>query len=439
MLAWVNRFRVLFVRALRSKGFVHNVVLLGGSTALSQGVVMLAAPILTRLYTPADYGVFSVYTSIFSTLTVVASLSYELAIPLPKDDETAANMFVLSLLILPMMSFLTGLGVFLLGRQVVHWTNTPDLKPYLWLLPLNLLGAGGYKVFNYWAVRRKVFDRIAQTSLAQSLGKVLTQMGLGLLKLGPVGLVLGSIVGQVSGSGTLASLVYRQDREALGRVNVAGVRRAAWRYRRFPLLSSGSRLVNNAGLYLPNLMLAAFYGPQVVGWLGLGRRVIRLPMILVGRSVAQVYIGEASRLAQDKPGELHRLFLKTAQRLLLVGGIPIALLGLSGPWLFALVLGEAWREAGAYVQLLAVMFMAEFVVVPVSSTLVLLERQELQLVWDVGRLLLVVGTLWLANTLGWSSVQAVGAYGGSTLIAYLGLFGLSNYALTRITADKDVD
>ncbi|MDY6878145.1 MAG: oligosaccharide flippase family protein [Chloroflexota bacterium] len=438
MAVLVNRFHVFFLRIMRNKGFAHNVVLLAGSTTLSQGVVMLASPILTRLYTPADFGVLTVYTAILSTLSVVASLRYELAIPLPEDDETAVNLLALSTLIVPTMSLLTGLGVFLLGDQIVHWTNTPALKPYLWLLLPGLLGAGGYQVFNYWAIRKKAFDRIAQTKLSQSLGKVLTQVILGLLELGPVGLLLGNIVGQVSGSGTLAALAYKQNRGALEQINKTRVRWVAQRYRRFPLLSSGSALLNRAGLDLPPLLLAAFYGPQVVGWFGLGRRLIKVPMTLVGRSVAQVYMGESARLAQEAPETLHRLFLKTAQKLLLVGGIPIALLGLSSPWLFALIFGEIWREAGVYVQLLAVMLVAEFVVVPVSSTLNMLEQQNLQLAWDVGRLVLVVSILWLANTMGGSPVQAVGAYSGGMLIAYLGLFGLCNYALAKVASGQDI-
>lgn len=438
MISFVDNLRALFARILHSSGFARDVAVLAGSTGMIQGVAVLASPILTRLYAPDDFGVFTVYIAILSTLSVVVSLRYQLAIPLPKDDDTAANLLVLSLLIVPAVSLLAGVGVFSLSDQIVRWTNTPAVKPYLWLLPLNLLGAGGYQVFNYWAVRKKDFDRIARTKLIQSLGKILTQVSLGLVKLGPLGLLLGDVVGRVSGSGTLAVMAYNQSREALGQVNIAGVRQVAYRYRRFPLLSTESALLNRAGLDLPPLLLAAFYGPQVVGWFGLGLRMIKLPMTLVGRSVAQVYIGEASQLAQEDPGALHRLFLKTARRLLLVGGIPIALLGLSSPWLFALVFGEVWREAGAYVQLLTVMFIAEFVVVPVSSTLNVLERQDLQLAWDVGRLVLVVGVLWLANTLGWSSVQAIGAYSGSMLIAYLGLFGLSNYALARTASGGHV-
>ena len=432
MISVVNWLRSLFPKILYSKSFIRNVMLLAGGTALGQGIVILTSPILTRLYTPADFGVLAVYTSIFSILSVVVSLRYELAIPLPKDSEAAANLLVLSLLIVPGMSLLVGFSLFLLGDRIVDWVNTPALRPYLWFLPISLLGMGTYQALNYWAVRKKAFNRIAQTKLGRSFGQVLTHISLGLLKLGPLGLLLGSIVGQVSGSRILAKVAWRQDRRVLQRVTMAGLGQVARRYRRFPLISSWSALLNRTGLDMPSLLLAAFYGPQVVGWFGLGKRVIKMPMTLVGRSVSQVYIGEASQLVQENPRMLQKLFLKTALRLLLVGGIPIALLGFVSPWLFALVFGQLWREAGVYAQLLAPMFATEFVAVPISSTLNILERQDIQLAWDIGRFVLVVATLWSANALEWSPVQAVGAYSGCMLMAYLVLFGLTYYVLAKI-------
>jgi len=427
----VSGFRTIFSRSLRGRDFVRNVAVLAGGTALGQGLAVLASPLLTRLYTPSDFGILAAYTSILSILLVVASLRYELAITLPEDDETAGNLLVLSLAIVLSMATLVGLAVWLWGDHIIRWTSAPALRPYLWLLPLSLLGAGVYQALNYWAVRKHAFGRIAQTKLSQGLGMVLTQVGAGLLKLGPVGLLLGDVIGRVSGSGVLATLAWRQDRVVLKQASVPGLRWAASRYRRFPLLSSGSVLLNSAGLNLPLLLLAAFYGPQVAGWFSLGQRVIGVPMVLIGQAVAQVYLGEASRLAQENPGALLSLFLKTAQQLLLVGSVPIVVLGAGGPRVFALLFGERWPEAGVYVQFLAAMFIVQFVVVPLSQTLNVLERQDWQLVWDAGRLALVVGGLVMASVLGWPARVAVIVYGVVMSVAYGGLFILSGIAVRR--------
>jgi len=420
---------------LRKPSFLSNVMVLAGGTALAQGLTVLASPLLTRLYTPDDFGVLAVYTSMLALLVVVSSWRYGLAIPLPEDGTTAANVLVLSLTIVLGMSLFVGVGVWALGDWVVIRVNVPVLKPYLWLLPLSLFCAGGYGVLNYWAVRNKAFSHLAKTKLYQGLGRVVTQVGLGLLKFGPVGLLLGEVAGSVSGNRTLAMHTWRQDREVLKKVSISGVRQAAYRYRDFPLFSSVSSLLNTAGLQLPALLLATFYGIQIAGWFALGQRVIAVPMSMVGMSVAQVYFSEASKLARENPKALQQLFYKIALRLFAYGAIPIGLLAFGGPWLFAGIFGEVWREAGKYTQLLALMFLAKFVVGPLSHTLIVLERQDLQLCWDASRLVLVVGTFLFAHYMEWTSIATIAVYAGIMVIAYVSLLLLCSYVLSSRVRD----
>jgi O-antigen/teichoic acid export membrane protein len=423
--------RVWLGRVFPKGGFARNVAVLAGGTALGQAVVVLASPILTRLYTPEDFGALAVYASILLVLVVVASFRYELAIPLPGDDNTAGHLLLLALAIVVGLSLLSGLGIWLLGARIVSWVNTPNLERYLWLLPMSLLGAGIYQALSYWAIRMRAFRQIALTKLNQGLGMVLTQIGVGLLQGGPMGLVLGDVVGRVCGSGTLAALALRSERRLPNRIEWRNLSKAAFRYRRFPLISSGGSLLNTMGLNLPPLLLAVLYGPQVAGWFALGQRVLGVPMALVGQAVAKVYLGEISRLKREDPTALRPLFRQTALRLFLLGAPLIVILVLGGPWIFAWVFGEGWRQSGVYLQILGAMFLAQFVVVPLSQTLNVLERQDLQLAWDAGRLVLTVGVLVAASFLQFSDVQAVGLYGVAMLLAYVALFALSDRTLVR--------
>jgi len=411
--------------------FGWNVATLAGGTALGQAIAVLASPLLTRLYSPSDLGMLEVYTSLLSLALTVASLRYEMAIPLPEEESTGANLLALSLAIVAVMSLFIGGVVWLLGDQIVAWTNTAALRPYLWLLPMGVLAAGIYQALNYWALRKKEFGRIAQTKLNQAVGMVGIQLAAGLFKAGPLGLLLGDVFGRFGGSTTLAALAWKQDRAALKDVNPHAIRQAGQRYRKFPLISSGSGLLNSAGVHMPSLLFAAFYGPQVAGWFALGLRVMAAPMTLIGDSVAQVYYSEASRLAQDNPAGLYRLFWTTAKRLLLMGGIPIVILGVAGSWLFSLVFGAPWARAGLYAQILALEYLARFIVVPLAKTPTVLERQDLQLAWDAGRLVLVAGSLAVAKVMALADWAAVAAYGAAMLLAYGVLFFLSSKVLQK--------
>lgn len=417
--------------------FARSVATLVGGTASGQAILVLASPILTRLYTPEEFGTLAIYSSILGIVSVVASLRYELAIPLPEKDEDAANLLALSLGIVIGMSLIVGLGVWAFGEQITFWANAPALKSYLWLLPLGVGIVGTYQVFNYWAVRKQAFSRIARTKLNQGLGAALTQIGFGFLKLGPLGLLIGHVVGQGIGTTTLIALAQREDKEALKSISLRGLRHMARRYQRYPLLSSLSGLINSTGLQLPALLLASLYGLQVAGWFTLGQQVIGVPMTLVGQAVSQVYLGEAARLARQNPSSLRFLFLKIANRLLILGIPPLGVLALGGSWLFVWIFGESWRDAGTYMQVLSLMLLIQFMVVPLSQTLNILERQAWQLGWDVGRLLLVMTALLVTHTLSWSPLGAVAMYSIAMLIAYLSLFGLSLRAILSRNASHD--
>ena len=431
----MNGFLASLKRRLPLGRFGWNVATLAGGTALGQALVVVVSPLLTRLYSPTDFGGLAVYTSLLSIAVTLASLRYELAIPLPEKDSTAANLLALSLVIVCAMSLLVGGAVLLFGDQIVAWTNAAHIGPYLWLLALGMLGAGTYQALNYWAVRKEYFARIARTKLNQAIALVVTQIGVGVLVSGPLGLLAGDVLGRASGSATLATQALRKDREALKSIRPSEMRQAGQRYRRFPLLSSGSGLLNSAGIQLPPLLFAAFYGPQVAGWLALGHRVMTVPITLIGQSVAQVYYGEASRLTQEDPAALYRMFWQTAKRLFMVGVIPVVAIGLGGSWLFSLIFGSPWRMSGLFVQILALQYLAQFVVLPLSKTLTILERQDLQLAWDAGRLLLVVGSLVVSRALAAPEWTAVAAYGAAMFAAYCGLLALSSKSLSKRVRD----
>ena len=424
--AWIRRF-------VPDGSFTNNVVMLIGGTGLGQVVALLASPILTRIYSPEDFGVLSVYVSVLTVLLVVSSLRYDLAIVLPTDDQSAFDLLVLSLGIVVVLAVLMGLGSLVVEPWVVAWTDMPGADRWVWLLPLGFLGGGVVKALSCWAIRLKVFRPIALTKLNQSLGMVATQIGIGLIHGGPLGLLLGDAFGRMCSSVSLWVIAVRSGRRLFTPLRWRNLVAVAARYWRFPVLNSVSGLLNTLGLALPPILLAVFYGPQVAGWFALGQRVFGAPSALIGQSVAQVYFGEASQLRRSDPRALRALYRRTALQLFLLG-LPLTILFVAaGPWLMVLVFGEVWRQSGVYLQIWAMTFLADFVVFPLSRTLIVMERQDLQLAWDTGRLVLTAGSLVVASALHFSHSEAVGIYGLAMLLGYLALFVLGYYVQSAET------
>jgi O-antigen/teichoic acid export membrane protein len=340
-LAWVKKKASLVLPRGR---FARSVTLLAGGTALGQAITVLVSPILTRLYTPEDFGVFGVYASILGIVTVVASLRYEYALPLPKMTRLLLTFWSFASSLLFGMTTLSWFVIYGLGGQIVTWANVPGLKPYLWLIPLGMLGAGTYQILNYWAVRKRDFPRIARTRLSRGVARAALQVGVGFAHSGPLGLLLGQFAGETAGSTSLGLAAWRKDRAPFQAVSLQGIRRAGARYKRFPLFSSWAGLLDALGLQVPQILFAAFYGAEVAGWFALGQRVIAAPLNIVVDSVAQVYFGEAARLPRDDPKAMKRLFLKLTGRLALIGGVPVAVICALAPWFFAILFGPGWGQ-----------------------------------------------------------------------------------------------
>lgn len=415
--------------------FGRSVAVLAGGTALGQIIVVLASPILTRLYGPDDFGVMAVYVSLLGIFSVVASLRYQLAIPLPREDGEAANVLTLSLAIVLLVSLSTGFVVWLFGGRIAEWVNAPALRPHLWLLPLGVGMVGTYQIFSYWAMRKRAFNQIARTKIFQGLGSVLTQLGLGFLGLGPIGLLLGQVVGQTAGTTALATLAWKRDGEDLRRVHASELRRMAIRYKRFPLFSSWSAVLNALSVQVPTLMLSLFFGSAITGLYALSYRVMSLPMQFVGHSVAQVFLPTA--VEAQRSGSIATTTEAIFKSLVQIAAPTLLLFALAAPELFAIVFGQKWLEAGIYTQWLAPWMFLLFVSAPLSMLPSVMEKQVQEASFHGVLLLSRVGALSIGGLLN-SERVAVGAFAGvSTLcwfIYVLWAVRLSGNKIRRVLA-----
>lgn len=413
VLAWLRT-------GLPRSQFFRSMLLLTGGTVFGQAAVILVTPVLTRVYSSADFGVLAIYGALLSIITVVASLRYEWAIPLPEKNQDAIGLLMLSAGVLLVITAASVVGVNVFGDAIRTHFHAPHILSYLWLVPVGVFMAGGYQILNYWAIRHRQFKAVAKTKFSQGAGMALVQTGLGFLGMGPFGLLLGDIAGRTVGVGGLTAMMWRREHNHLKNANLAGVQQMAVRYRKFPLFSASSSLINSCGLQLPALMFAGLFGVQVAGWYALLQRIVLAPGGLVTQVVSQVYLGELSAAIHTPQGRARarQLFMKISLHLALFGGVPIVIACLVAPRLFGLVLGAGWVRVGEYTQVIAPFLILDLIASPLSMTLVLRELQSWQFCWDVTRLLMVVGSIWFAAHAGLNDLRVMLVYGAIMAIMY---------------------
>jgi O-antigen/teichoic acid export membrane protein len=415
-----KRTRKLIAELTPKGRLAKGVVAITMGSGFGQLIVLVASPFITRLYSPDEFGVLAVYTGILGIVTVVASLRYQLAIVLPRTDGSAANILVLALLILFGTVIIASIFVAIFGQSIGSWTNAPNLVPYLWLLPVGIALAGSYQIFNYWAIRSKDFNVIAQTKVHQSASMVGVQILCGVLQAGPVGLIIGQILGQASGLARLVRNAVSGHRHLLTRVNKHRLLQKARRYRDFPIYMSLAGVLNKAGSQLPLILLSALFSPAIAGFYLLAYRITNRPAGLLSQSIRQVFLSGAATASRE--GRLGDITTKAFSGLTRIGFAPLVFLGIIAPELFGVLFGADWTEAGNYVQWMVPWLIASFVASPLTTLNVVLERQRFGLFFQASLLIAKLGGMLIGASLG-GPLMTIACYSIASTISYL-VFGI---------------
>ncbi|MGN7905884.1 lipopolysaccharide biosynthesis protein [Pseudomonas sp. 22373] len=378
--------------------FLRNVLTLMTGTTLAQAIPIAAMPLLTRLYTPEDFGVLALYMSLAGMISVIITARYEVAVMLPERDEDAASLVTLSVCIASAISLVLLVVVSLFNDDIQSLLNNKAIGPWLYLLPITVFVTGMWQALNYWNNRSKKFKRLAVSRVTQGGGMTLAQFVLTGLSTG--GLVLGYLVGQVGGLMVFLTRTWREDRAVLSRVSLATMLENARRYSKFPKYSTFGALLDNAAVQMPVLMLSKFYDTHIVGVFSLTFRALNLPMSLIATSFSQVLFQRFVVLQRENPARLAPFVLKLFFGLLGLMVPLVAFVWVVGPDLFALVFGETWRQAGEYATVLIFAVAIRFAVSPLSTVLAMDHNIKIGTLWQMIYFVTITTTLYIFRNAG---------------------------------------
>ncbi|MEQ4208143.1 lipopolysaccharide biosynthesis protein [Actinopolymorpha sp. B9G3] len=422
-------------------------------TVVGQGVIVAGAPVLSRLYAPADFALLQLFTGVVAIGAVLASMRLELAIPLAQDLRETRAVVRVGLLSSVVIAGVLGIAGYATSPWWARGETLRGLRAMWWLVPLTIAVLAMFQLVSAVLIRAERYRDLAGRNAAQGLGTAAAQLSFGFAGVRPLGLLLGLGIGRILG---LVSVVGRQplfggpkrDSERPGterpgterpgterpddeRLTTADLRAALHRFRRFPAVTTWSALLNSSAQWAPAFVFPATFGATPAGWLAFTMRLLTLPATVVGQSVAQVFLGRGAAAQRADSGQLPRLTWLAVRRLFVVGVGPALLLAVAGPWAFGWVFGSTWEQSGVYARILAAAFLLQFVASPIGNVFNLAGRQGVALVWDACRLVLVIAVPTLVWALGGSDVLGVTAYSGVLVFSYAGVLGLAWWVLRR--------
>lgn len=417
-----------------------DVVRLVSGTAGAQAITLFAAPILTRIFTPTDYGVAAVFAGIAGMISVAACFRYEMAIVLCTRQSEALNLLTLCLLILSGFSALIWILSISVLPSVLPLFGLGSQCSTVWMLPIAVFSTGLGSILAFWLTRVRSFSVMALAAFLAAVVGVIASIGMGYggYRSGST-LISATIISQLVSNFCLLLVVHRDILLGIKAANFNGLVAVAKRYKKFPLFSSGGAIMNVVSWQLPVLALDAFFSLAAVGAYSLGMRLIQMPMRLVGKSLSQVFLHRATNVSPGK--DLGELVRSVFAQLLSITLFPTMVLMFSARQIFDTCFGESWAQAGVFVQILSPWALVWFISAPLSNIYVALEHQkqefQIHLVILVSRIIAIVigcifGSVWLL--LGLLAIGGVGAYG----FLILRVFRYSNLCLMQVWQDNKV-
>ncbi|MCD4727825.1 MAG: oligosaccharide flippase family protein [Pirellulales bacterium] len=315
---------------------------------MARAIGLAFVPVLSRIFTPATYGEFGVLMAIASIVSCVGALRYDMALMLPKEESDAANILGLSVILIAGISAIAGIVFLAFGNRIGLLLRTPEIIPWLWLLPFSIFFMGLWQTLLSWSARRKQFHRASISQVAQALTGPGAQVSAGLAGANVFGLIIGRIIGDFCGTAVFARQVFKSDWPLIrGSLSLSRMKGLAREYKNFPLFAAPQSFMNTASQNVPALLLAYFFGVAVVGYYSIGVRIVQLPLQLVKGSLASVLFQKSSEV-YNSGGDTYGLFKKTTLGLIGIVVLPSLLIALVAPTAAAIVLGEQWRTAGEY-------------------------------------------------------------------------------------------
>lgn len=404
--------------------FLTDVAKLSIGTLSGRLISFVVLPILTRIYSPAEFSILATYLAVLGTLSVTACFRIDVAIPIAESDEDAINLMVLALGALLLITLSASALIIFFPTAISDWLGNPLIEPHLWLVPMGIGLAGAYSVFQFWATRVRRFGEIARTRVFQSCLGSGAMVVLGWWGLVPLGLLLGNTLSLGAGVGGLALNTARREGGLLRHVSFDNIKTALLRNYRYPLFSTPEALLNVAGVQIPVLIIAAHVDEEA-GFLLLAMQLMAIPMTLLGSSISQVYLSRAREAVRS--GTLKKLTITIMRRLALLGVGPITIFGAGAPTIIPFAFGEEWARAGEIILIMVPWIALQFIVSPVSMVMYVLERQLAMLNMNILGFLLRVGAVLLAAH--FSPTDLVVSFAAGSLLYYIVVAGFVTNAI----------
>ncbi len=376
-------------------------------TMLSQLIPIAFTPVLTRIFTPDDFGIFAFYLSIVVIICAFNSGKYEQSIPLVADEEQADNLLVSTLLFIGCITIVLYIIVYLVSLFEISQLN--KLGVLIWLLPLSAALMSTYQTLTYWHNRKSNFKKISKNLSIQSLINVLVSLFFGMLGV-KAGLVFGDLFAKLYSSINLFG--------KLEKINWKLIKSNYIQHSDSPKYLVPATLLNATAKQLPIIIFGLLFLPKTIGFLLVAQRVFQSPIGIVSASLSQVLLNKMSVDFREK-GNCKSIYNKSFLFLSVLPLPAAVIIYLFIDPLVLFVFGKDWVDLGLLIKILFPFYYIYFISGTLNIVLIASGKKKINLLMQIIYFISTIILILLCYLCKLDSIQAVTIYSITSSISFL--------------------
>lgn len=374
-------------RLLNKSDFIKNSFVLILGTGLAQLIPVILQFPLRKFFTPEEFGTFAVYYGIVSVLAILANFRYSTTIVIPKEDGDGLNLLAGSIILSLVFSLLTFVFFLIFGEFIINYFEFPQaLKKWILLIPLSIFLVSSHLSLSYWLTRKKRFKGLAFNKVSRRTSEGISHYLFGFFKTNG-GLVWGTLIGDLFNFFTYLFQVKRSVIDFKS-ISFNNIKIQLKRYIDFPKYSLIPSFLDAFSLALPVFIITSLYSEKITGQYDLTVKILSVPLALISLAISQVLIQKISELKNNQKRVLPAI-KNTFIGLLGLSIIGIVIFHFFGKNIFTFAFGEEWELAGQLSEVLVFAYGIRFIVSPLTSTFIALEKVKISSIWQICYFLVV--------------------------------------------------
>jgi len=360
-----------FVKQTMGSSFAKNVRVLTTGTIIAQSITIAVTPVLSRLFTPSDYGLFALFGAVSAMVGTIVSLSFPIRIIFPNRDHEAIKLVLICLLSSIFMGMIIVLVTKFLPDTAITWLRLDSLEDWIfWAIAVGT-GTSIVNAFTYWLNRHSEYKKIAFVRIIQSIIAAAVGISFGILAIRD-----GLLYAQVISIFSALVFLFIMSKIQFFKASFFGLSSLVRKHKAAPFFLYPTAIIDVFTTQLPFFLIAFWFTTELTGQYKMAYLLLGLPTALIGIAVSQVFNQRFSTAWPDAK-KAKALLKKTWFLLAFIGFFPFLIITFSSEAIFSFFLGEKWIVAGQMASILAIMSYVSLIHSPTSVTMITMQMDKL--------------------------------------------------------------